>query len=130
MPHLDSKNTSLAILFEVLYLLNLLLLPGAAFLILAWFYLKYKEHPSSLVRSHLQQTFFTSLIGGVLIIAIIALLFLLGGFNGVYIWMWVILYFTLVHSTLVVFGALGLAKAMSSQSWRYPIIGMSLPKGD
>jgi len=28
----------------------------------------------------------------------------------------------------VVFGALGLAKAMSSQSWRYPIIGVPLPK--
>jgi len=128
MPHSDNKSTALAIRFEALYLLNLLLLPGIAFLILAWFYLKYKNHSSSLVRSHLQQTFFTSLIGGALIVLVIALLFVFGGFSSSYIWMWIILYFTLAHSTLVVFGALGLAKAMSSQSWRYPIIGVPLPK--
>jgi len=128
MPHSDNKSTALAIRFEVIYLVNLLLLPGLAFLLLAGFYFKYKSHPSILVRSHLGQTFFTSLIGGALIVSIIALLFMFGGFNGPYVWMWVILYFTLVHSVLVVFGALGLAKAMSAQSWRYPIIGLPLPK--
>ncbi|ALE52490.1 hypothetical protein SP60_04220 [Candidatus Thioglobus autotrophicus] len=128
MPHSDNKSTALAIRFEVLYLLNLLLLPGIAFLILAWFYRQHKAHPSTLVRSHLQQTFFTSLIGGALIVLVIALLLVFGGFSSSYIWMWIILYFTLAHSTLVVFGALGLAKAMSSQSWRYPIIGLPLPK--
>ncbi len=128
MLHWDKNHQNLAITTEVLYLLNLLLLPGLAFLLLAKLYIKHRNHSSVLVLSHLTQTFFTSLIGGVIIIAVVALLLVFGGFNNAYIWMWVILYFTFVHSTLVVFGALGLAKAMANQPWRYPIISNFLPK--
>ena len=34
-----------------------------------------------------------------------------------------ILYFTCIHSTLVLFGMYGLIKAMSGQIWRFPLIG-------
>ena len=128
MQPLDN-NRNIAIIAEALYLANLLILPGVAFLILARLFVKHKDKLSELGKSHLIQTFYISLIGGALIIVIIAALLLAGGFNSAYIWMWVILYFTLIHSTLVVFGALGLAKAMSSKPWQFPIIGRYLPKG-
>jgi hypothetical protein len=35
----------------------------------------------------------------------------------------VILYFTCIHSTLVLFGMFGLSKALAGQPWRYPLIG-------
>ena len=97
-------------------------------LLLAYVFIKYRRGQSELAKSHLTQTFYTSLIGAALIVIIISMLLFFGGFSSAYIWMWIILYFTLVHSTLVVFGALGLAKAMSSQPWQYPIIGRYLPK--
>jgi hypothetical protein len=33
------------------------------------------------------------------------------------------MYFTCIHSTLVLLGAFGLAKALAGQAWRYPLIG-------
>ena len=38
----------------------------------------------------------------------------------------VIMYFTCIHSTLVMFGMFGLAKAMAGQAWRFPLIGPAL----
>ena len=34
-----------------------------------------------------------------------------------------VLYFTLIHSTLIMFGMLGLAKAMSGKLYVFPLIG-------
>ena len=39
-----------------------------------------------------------------------------------------IIYFTVCHSTLVLFGVVGLAKAMAGQCWRFPLIGPRLPE--
>ncbi len=129
MPRSQTSGRELAILFEALYLANLLIAPVMAFLILLVLYFQNKNHSSPLARSHLSQTFYTSLLGGFLVFLVVGVLFLFGGFDSPYIWMWVVLYFTIIHSTLVLFGALGLAKAMSNQCWRYPIIGAKLPKG-
>ncbi len=128
MQPLDSSDKKIAVISELLYLANLLILPGIAFLVLTRLFVKYRKNSSDFARSHLTQTFYASLVGGFLIVIIVTGVLLFGGFEGVYIWMWVILYFTLVHSTLVVFGALGLAKAMSSQSWQYPLFGRYFPK--
>ena len=54
---------------------------------------------------------------------------LLGGYSGAHTWVLVILYFTVCHSTLVLLGVVGLAKAMAGQCWRYPLIGRPLPAG-
>ena len=35
----------------------------------------------------------------------------------------VILYFTFIHSSLILLGVMGLVKAMSGQHFRYPLIG-------
>jgi hypothetical protein len=39
----------------------------------------------------------------------------------------VILYFTFCHSTLVLLGIVGLAKAMAGQCWQFPLVGRPLP---
>jgi hypothetical protein len=36
------------------------------------------------------------------------------------------MYFTCIHSTLVMFGMYALAKAMAGQVWRFPVIGPSI----
>jgi uncharacterized Tic20 family protein len=35
----------------------------------------------------------------------------------------VVLYFTFIHSTLILLGILGLVKALAGQHYRYPLLG-------
>lgn len=117
----DGRNLSIAI--EGLYLLNLLALPGIAFAVLAWLWLRRAELPW-LARCHLRQTVSASLWA----------LGMLLGFNGLVLWwfgaevpatwLFVLLYFLTVHSALVLCGMLGLARAMGGDVYRFPVVGL------
>ncbi len=122
----DKPGQNLAVLAEALYLANLLLVPGIAFAVLAWLWLKNKDSAPPLARQHLRQTTFVSLYGGILIVVLSALFIAVGGLHWEWTWVVVIMYFTCVHSTLVMFGMFGLAKALAGQVWRYPLIGPAL----
>lgn len=119
----EKAGQNLAVLAEALYLINLLLLPGLAFLLLLGLWLKYRDNAPRLARQHLKQATFVSLWGGVLIVTLTSLFILAGGLDWAGTWVLVILYFTCIHSTLVLFGMYGLIKAMSGQIWRFPLIG-------
>lgn len=114
---------SLAVTAESLYLVNLMLAPGLAFLAIAWLWLKHRHSAPPLARCHLDQTFYVSLWGGALIVIANALLFWWLGWNWEWTWVIVVIYFTCVHSTLILFGMLGLAKAMAGKPYTYPLIG-------
>jgi hypothetical protein len=122
----DKPGQNLAVLAEALYLANLLLVPGIAFAILVWLWVRNKESAPPLARQHLKQTTFVSLYGGTLIVALSALFLAVGGLQWEWTWVVVIMYFTCVHSTLVMFGMFGLAKALAGQVWRFPLIGPAL----
>lgn len=113
----------IAIAAESLYLINLLLLPGPAFLALLGFFFRYRRDAPALARIHLQQTLSASLWAGVLLIAANLLIVVLGGYDSGWTWVVVILYFTTAHTTLVFFGIFGLARAMAGQPYRYPLVG-------
>jgi len=115
---------SLAIIAESLYLINLLVLPGFAFLVLMWLYLKYENY-SELAGCHLRQAFSASIWAGLLLLLVNGIIIMAGGYNSPYIWVIVILYFTICHSTLVILGIIALVKAMAGQMFHYPIIGPS-----
>ena len=123
-------GTALAVGAEALYLANLLLLPGIAFvgLLALWWYWR-ERAASPLAVAHLAQTVSASLWGGLLLVSVNLAILLLGGYHGPHVWVLLILYFTLVHSMLVMFGAYGLAKAMAGQCWRFPLLGRPLPAG-
>lgn len=126
MPPSDAEQApgqGLAVAAESLYLINLMLAPGLAFLGIVWLWIKRREGAPALARCHLDQTFFVSLWGGALIVVACAAILLLGGLDWEWTWVIVIMYFTCVHSTLIMFGALGLAKAMAGKPYRYPLIG-------
>lgn len=113
----------LAIAAEALYLVNLMLAPGVGFLAIAWLWFRLRRAAAPLARCHLDQTFFVSLWGGVLIVVANALLFAWLGWTWEWTWVIVVIYFTCVHSTLILLGMLGLAKAMAGKPYRYPLIG-------
>lgn len=124
-PH----SVVIAVAAECLYLINLLLLPGLAFLLLLLLYWITRRQATAFTLNHLQQTVFASLWGGTLIIVILALILLLGGIDGAYTWMIAVLYFTLVHSSFIIMGMVGLIKALAGQCWSYPVVGKPIPEG-
>lgn len=113
----------LAVTAETLYLLNLLLLPGVAFLLLLVLYLARAREATPLAANHLSQTTGVSIIGGTLIVTVIVAVVLLGGLDSAWTWVIVVLYFTFVHSTLILLGVLGLVRALAGQHFSYPLLG-------
>lgn len=122
-PGQHESGQTLAVTAEVLYLANLLLLPGLAFLALLGLWARHRRDAASLARCHLRQTITASLWAGMLLVIANAAIILLGGYHQASTWVIVILYFTIFHSTLVLLGVLGLAKAMAGQPYVFPLIG-------
>jgi hypothetical protein len=119
----DKQGQSLAVTAAALFLLNLLALPGLAFLILAGLWLKVGPDAPALARHHLKQATYVSFWGGLLIVGLSAAILLAGGLHSAWTWVVLILYFTCIHSTLILLGMIALIKAMNGQIWRYPLIG-------
>lgn len=116
-------DASTAVQAEALYLINLLLVPGLAFLGLLWLARRHSGSVNQLTRCHMKQTIVASLwSGGLLTLVSIAIL-LLGGLHEPATWVLLILYFTCCHAVLVMFGILGLARALAGQVFVYPLIG-------
>ena len=108
---------------ESLYLANLLLAPIFAFVWLLWLYRKQHTSASPLALCHLRQTLAASIWAGVLLLPVTILTIAVGGYQSIAAWTVALLYFTVCHASLVLLGIVGLAKALSGQSWRYPLIG-------
>ena len=117
----DDKQ--LAVMAESLYLCNLLLLPGIAFVWLLLLNVRRSSAASPLALCHLRQTLVASIWAGVLLLPITVLTIAIGGYQSIGAWTTALLYFTVCHASLVLLGIVGLAKAMAGQAWRYPLIG-------
>jgi len=131
MPPSDelTEGAGTAIAAEGLYLVNLLLAPGLGFILLLALWWRRREGAPPLAAAHLSQTLAGSIWAGILLVVANGLILLLGGYQGPNVWAIVITYFTVCHSFLVMLGALGLARAMAGQCWRYPLLGRPLPPG-
>lgn len=116
-------HVSVAVQAEALYLINLLLAPGLGFIGLLWLARHHANDPSELTRCHLRQTIVASLWAGALLMAVTLVIVLLGGFHNPATWVVLILYFVCCHAALILFGVLGLSRAMSDQLYIYPLIG-------
>ncbi len=131
MPLSDAETTAdvsqagfgIAVAAEVLYLSNLLLVPGLAFLVLLGLYFRERQTAAPLARCHLAQTVSASIWAGVMLVVVNLLIILLGGYDSPHTWMIVIIYFTTVHASLVLLGTLGLARAMAGKHYHYPLVG-------
>jgi hypothetical protein len=113
----------LAVAAESLYLINLMIVPGLAFVVLTALWLRHRGSAPALARCHLAQTFAASLWAGGLLVIVNAAIIALGGYDSPHTWVVVILYFTTCHTTLICFGALGLARALAGRPYVYPLIG-------
>lgn len=114
---------TLAVTAEALYLANLLLMPGLCFIILLRLYFRHRASAPPLAVCHLRQTVSASIWAGVLLVIANFAIFLLGGYTSANTWTVAIVYFTTCHSTLVLLGIFGLAKAMAGQKYVFPLLG-------
>ena len=114
---------SLAVKAESLYLVNLMLLPGLAFVLLLLLYWFNRGRTDALAANHLSQTVGLTVTGGALIVVVSALFIFLGGLDSGYTWMVVVIYFTFIHSSLILMGVMGLVKAMAGEHYVFPLIG-------
>lgn len=122
-PAPDAPGRRIAIGAEVLYLSNLLLLPGLAFLGLLALWFARRHDAAQLARCHLRQTVSASLWAAAILLLVNVLIIALGGYRQPATWVIAIPYFTICHSTLVLFGIFGLARAMAGKNFIYPVVG-------
>lgn len=120
----------LAVAAEALYLANLMVAPGLAFLALVGLWLRHRHGAPLVVRNHLYQTMIASLYGGAMLVGVSLAVFLLGGFDNPWSWVVGVLYFVSFHATLIIFGVIGLNQAILGRSWQYPFIGPELFEQD
>jgi len=129
-PSGNPDGKDFAILVESLYVANLLILPGFAYLYLIYLFLTKHGKLPPLARSHLEQTMAASI--WIVIIFFIAALTTMTlntiGIEDLTLWILVIITFTIIHATMVLLGVIGLSKALSGKCWKYPIVGKPLPR--
>lgn len=120
----EFPGKSYAVIGEGLYLLNLLF-PVISLLGLAWFYFRYRDHETAMVRSHLRQAFIAAVISTLLFMSANMLIILLGGYRSLHALIIFEVYCIAIVPLFLIPGLLGLIKAMAGQSYRYPLIGRS-----
>lgn len=121
-PNDEVPGQTLAIWAEALYLSNLLLLPGLCFAALLWLYFR-RPDAAPLGRCHLRQAISASIWAGILLGIVTAITLVVSDLGAEATWVVVIVYLTFFHSTLVMLGIFGLAKALAGQPYVYPLIG-------
>ena len=119
----DPGRPIVAVQAEALYLINLLLAPGLAFLLLLVLFHRHRDSADLLVRGHVRQAFAASLLAGLLLAVVPALISLAGDLRRPGTWMGLLLYFVCCHATLILLGVLGLARALAGKPYTYPLLG-------
>ncbi|TVO58256.1 hypothetical protein [Denitromonas halophila] len=122
-PAASEEGQALAVAAEALYLVNLMIVPGVGFIGIVWLWFTKRKNATALARCHLDQVFFASLWAGFLLIIANAAIIFLGGYQSANTWVVAILYFTTCHTTLIFFGAIGLARALAGKPYRFPLVG-------
>lgn len=105
------KSTKLAVIYQALYLANLLLLPFFSFLILLYLFSKKRKQPRWAII-HLYRAIQLSILAGISIVIIPLLVILLSSQFAVPL-MVMLLYFVTLHAGFVLIGMLNLSRAMA-----------------
>jgi hypothetical protein len=97
-------------------LLNLTILPVISFIALVWIYKK--TVPGTIGHYHAILGLKVNLIAAAVLFLVSALMILLGGFDSPWTWVYVISYFTIVHTLFIVIALWALVRAWSGDRLR------------
>jgi len=92
-------------------ILNLTFLPVIGFIALLFIYKK--TEPDSIARYHVILGIKINIIAAIVLFVVSALMILLGGFDSPWTWVYVISYFTLVHTAFIVIAVWALVRSWS-----------------
>lgn len=107
----SSKDSRDAIVYQSLFLMNLLLIPGLSFILLIWLFTK-KSKQLSWQRIHLYRSVQLSVLAGFFILVIpLVVLVTTNAFEASLMVM--IIYFVTMHAAFVLLGMLNLSRAMA-----------------
>jgi hypothetical protein len=112
------KNNSVkggrdAMIYQSLFLMNLLLIPGLSFLILIWLFVK-RKHQIGWQCIHLYRSLQLSVMAGFFIIIIpLVILITTNAFEASLMVM--IIYFVILHAVFVLLGMLNISRAMTKK---------------
>lgn len=109
----DKQKKRSAIVYQSLYLLNLLLIPGIAFMILIWHFAKNYQN-KGWHRIHLYRALQVSIAAGIFLIVVPAISIFLGRNVDALIAM-MLVYVVSIHALFVLIGILNLSRAMSQK---------------
>lgn len=115
-PQVAQSPQKLASNAAMASLLNLTFLPGIGFV---WLLLKLKQATvDGIDRYHLMLGIRINLLAAVALLVVSGLMLLLGGFQSAWTWMYVIIYFTCVHTIFIVFAVWAMVRAWNGQRLR------------
>jgi hypothetical protein len=100
------------------YLLNLLAIPGIAFLVLIWLFVS-SSHANELRRAHTRAALYMSILGFVLISSGVGAGWVLFGNTGNF-WTLALVWAIVLHTGFVLWGIIALAQAMSDKKPYFP----------
>jgi uncharacterized Tic20 family protein len=118
------EGQPLAVTAEGLYLANLLMLPGIAFIAILWLYFRNKESAPKLALCHLRQTVSATLWAIAIILVLNGVIIASGGYGTSRMWMIIMIYFEVIHVPLILIGVVGALKALQGKPFKYPLIGV------
>ena len=95
-------------------LLNLTVLPAISFIALLLIYKK--SEPDAIDRYHAALGMKLNIIAAAVLFLVSALMILLGGFDSPWTWVYVISYFTLVHTMFIIVAVWALVRSWSGQT--------------
>ncbi len=95
-------------------LINLTILPIIGFIALIWIYRK--TQAGTIARYHAVLGFKINIVAAAVLFLVSALMILFGGFNSPWTWVYVITYFTLVHTLFIVLAVWALVRAWSGDT--------------
>lgn len=117
-PVADPAQCGRARLAYLLYLANLSVLPGIAFLLMLMLW-RASGSRAPFVAAHFRQALFASVVAGVLLAIVSGLIVMAGGLHTPWTWVILITYFTLCHSVLLLLGVLGFTRANNGRAFEF-----------
>ena len=121
-PAADSAQRGRARVAWLLFLANLSLLPGLAFLVMLLLWRRAGSR-APFVAAHFRQAVIGSVAAGVLLAIVSVLIVLAGGLHTPWTLVILVLYFTLCHSVLLLLGVLGFSRANNGRPFEFFRIG-------
>lgn len=94
-------------------LLNLTFLPVLSFL---WLFIKKSNAQSDLAKYHFSFGIKLNIYAAIALLVVSTLMIIFGGFDSAWTWVYVITYFTFVHTVFIVIAVWALTKAWSGKT--------------